>query len=100
MVPSEVMPRRHYAATAIALAIALYGLAGEPHAEVRRRVSPVEDRRRPCRGAFADVKRRLRAPAINAARANPVESARAWVDTWYSPEAQRRLAEAAARLRK
>ena len=40
MVPSEVMPRRHYAATAIALAIALYGLAGEPHAEVRRRVSP------------------------------------------------------------
>ena len=40
VVPSETVPRRHYAATAIALALALYGLAGEPHAEVRQRVCP------------------------------------------------------------
>ena len=40
VVPSETVPRRHYTATAIAFALALYGLAGEPHAEVRARVSP------------------------------------------------------------
>ena len=40
VVPSETAPRRHYSAPAIAFALALYGLAGESHADVRRRVSP------------------------------------------------------------
>lgn len=40
VVPSETVPRRHYTAAAIALALALYGLAHDSHAEVRRRVSP------------------------------------------------------------
>ena len=40
VVPAETVPRRHYAATAIAFALALYGLVGESHAEVRARVSP------------------------------------------------------------
>ena len=39
VVPCETLPRRHYAATAIAFALGLYGLAGESHAEVRSQVS-------------------------------------------------------------
>ena len=42
VVPCETAPRRHYAATAIALAIALYGLGGRSHAEVRERISPAK----------------------------------------------------------
>ncbi len=37
--PSEALPRRHYAATAIALALVLYGVAGWSHAQVRAAVS-------------------------------------------------------------
>lgn len=40
VVPRGVMPRRHYAAAAIALALFLYGFLGLPLPEVRRRVSP------------------------------------------------------------
>lgn len=40
VVPTEVAPRRHYTGAAIALALALYGLSGDAHAEVRRRVCP------------------------------------------------------------
>ena len=39
VVPREVAPRRHYAATAIALALVLYGLCERSHAEVRGVVS-------------------------------------------------------------
>jgi hypothetical protein len=39
VVPCEIAPRRHYAATAIALALALYGALGQSHAEVRAAVS-------------------------------------------------------------
>lgn len=39
VVPRGMMPRRHYAASAIALALALLGLLGLPVREVRRRVS-------------------------------------------------------------
>lgn len=39
VVPRETVPRRHYAATAIAFALGLYGLAGASHAEVRAQVS-------------------------------------------------------------
>lgn len=40
VVPRDVMPGLQYARTAIALAIALYGLVGESAASVRRQVSP------------------------------------------------------------
>ena len=40
VVPRETVPRRHYAATAIALALGLYGLAMQSHDEVRAQVSP------------------------------------------------------------
>ena len=39
VVPSETVPRRHYAATAIALALALFGLCGRSHSQVRAAVS-------------------------------------------------------------
>jgi hypothetical protein len=39
VVPSETVPRRHYTAAAIALALALYGVGRQSHAEVRAAVS-------------------------------------------------------------
>lgn len=39
VVPSGVAPRRHYAATAIGFALALFGLLGMSLSEVRRKVS-------------------------------------------------------------
>jgi hypothetical protein len=39
VVPCDVAPRRHYAATAIALALALYGVLGRSQATVRSAVS-------------------------------------------------------------
>ena len=42
VVPAETAPRRHYAATAIALALALYGLCRQSQAQVRAQVSPSE----------------------------------------------------------
>lgn len=41
VVPAEAVPRRHYAATAIALALALFGVLERPQAEVRAAVSGV-----------------------------------------------------------
>ena len=38
VVPRGVAPRRHYGHAAIAMALALWAIAGEPVAEVRRRV--------------------------------------------------------------
>lgn len=40
VVPAEVAPRRHYSRCAIGLALALFGVARESAAAVRRRVSP------------------------------------------------------------
>ena len=40
VVPCETVPRRHYAATAIAFALALHGLCDQSHVEVRAQVSP------------------------------------------------------------
>lgn len=37
--PSDAIPHRHYAATAIALALALFGASAKSHAEVRAAVS-------------------------------------------------------------
>lgn len=39
VVPRETLPRRHYAASAIALALVLYGTCGQSHAQVRAAVS-------------------------------------------------------------
>lgn len=41
VLPSEAVPRRHYAATAIAFALALYGTLGRPQHVVRAAVSAV-----------------------------------------------------------
>jgi hypothetical protein len=40
VVPRGMMPRRHYAASAIALALALLGLLGLSVSEIRQRISP------------------------------------------------------------
>jgi hypothetical protein len=40
VVPQGVVPRRHYAGSAIALALCLWGLLGLTLREVRRRISP------------------------------------------------------------
>lgn len=40
VVPGAMLPRRWYSASAIALALALYGLERRPPAQVRRRTSP------------------------------------------------------------
>ena len=40
VVPAEVTARRHYSASAIALAVALFGVTGLAQSEVRQRVSP------------------------------------------------------------
>lgn len=42
VVPSSVLPRRRYSASAIALGLALWGLLLMPAAEVRRRVNPAK----------------------------------------------------------
>jgi hypothetical protein len=46
------------------------------------------------------VKESLRKPAAAAARANEDAESERWLDTWFSPESQRRLQEAVARLKK
>ena len=40
VVPCSMLPRRRYSASAIALALALYGIERAPPAQVRRRTSP------------------------------------------------------------
>ena len=40
VVPSDTAPRRHYSRSAIALAVALFGVARRTITEIRRRVSP------------------------------------------------------------
>ena len=42
VVPRAILPRRRYSASAIALALALYGIERAAPAQVRRRVSPFE----------------------------------------------------------
>ena len=46
------------------------------------------------------VKESLRRPAAAAARANAVAQADRWLDTWFSPDSQRRLYETVSRLKK
>ena len=43
VVPREVLPRRQYSASAIAFALALWGLVGATALAVRRRVSPAKE---------------------------------------------------------
>ncbi len=50
VVPADVLPRKHYGATAIALAIALFGLLGLSFAQVRRAVSTWSTRGTSARG--------------------------------------------------
>src|SRR5467141_494100 len=46
------------------------------------------------------VKESLRKPAAAAARANEDAESEHWLDTWFSPDSQRKLREAVARLKK
>jgi enoyl-CoA hydratase len=49
--------------------------------------------------AYAQVKHALRAPVIRAIEATRAEIDAAWIDTWFSDEAQSRLRDAVSRLR-
>jgi enoyl-CoA hydratase len=49
--------------------------------------------------AYAQVKTALRAPVMRAIEATRAEVDAAWLDTWFSPDAQTRLREAVTRLR-
>jgi enoyl-CoA hydratase len=49
--------------------------------------------------AYAQVKTALRAPVMRVIEATRAEVDAAWIDTWFSPEAQSRLRQAVARLR-
>lgn len=49
--------------------------------------------------AYAQVKSTLRAPVLRAIEATRAEVDAAWIDTWFSPDAQNRLRAAVARLR-
>ena len=59
--PAAAMARRHYSRAGIALALARFGLLGEPAAEVRRRVSPWRIVGAAAAGTWATVKRWARA---------------------------------------
>ncbi len=50
--------------------------------------------------AYAQVKGALRAPVLRAIEATRAEVDSAWLDTWFSPDAQTRLRDAVARLRR
>jgi len=47
---------------------------------------------------FAQAKTAIRRPAVNAVTALGDSERERWLDTWYSPDAQQRLAEQVARL--
>lgn len=59
--PAAAMARRHYSRAAIALALARFGLLGEPAALVRRRVSPWRIVGAAAAGTWAALKRWARA---------------------------------------
>lgn len=50
--------------------------------------------------AVAQVKLGLRRPALEAMRAHADEETDRWLDTWFAPDAQQRLRETVARLRR
>jgi enoyl-CoA hydratase/carnithine racemase len=50
--------------------------------------------------AYAQIKRALRQPALDAYAARAETERERWLDTWYAPEAQRFVAETVARLSK
>jgi hypothetical protein len=76
-VPREVLPRKHFAATAIGYAIALFGAAGLSLAEVRRRVSPWRTVGATAQVGWASLRRWLRA-----ARAGQLLTATPCPDDW------------------
>jgi hypothetical protein len=61
--PAAATARRHYSRPAIALALARFGLLGEPAAQVRRRVSPWRTVGAAATGSWVTLKRWARAVA-------------------------------------
>lgn len=59
--PAAAIARRHYSRAGIALALARFGLLGEPAAEVRRRVSPWRIVGAAAAGTWVTLKRWARA---------------------------------------
>jgi hypothetical protein len=51
-------------------------------------------------GAFAQIKRALLRPAIEAIERTDAGETEAWLDTWFSPEGQQRMRAAVARITK
>lgn len=70
VVPRGVVRRRLYSASAIALALALYGVAGLSPAEVRRRVSPLRIVGTTAAAGWASLRRWSR--AVRAGRLFPM----------------------------
>jgi hypothetical protein len=62
----------------------------------RRRGRPLTRARGP--GAFAQIKQALLRPVIEAVTRNAVADREAWLDSWFSPHAQRTLKETVDRL--
>lgn len=76
VVPQEVRARRLYSASAIGLALALWGLLGATSAEVRRRISPIARLGETAAMGWASLRRWARAVAsqnlvASAPRAGP-----------------------------
>jgi hypothetical protein len=61
VLPREAVPHRHYSAPAIAWALALFGLAGLPPAQVRVRTSPWLVVGAAAAGAWASLRRWIEA---------------------------------------
>ena len=101
VVPGAMLPRRWYSASAIALALALYGLERRPPAQVRRRTSPFSKvGNRACTGwvtlgRWADAPR---SRAWTALRSGPPRARRGSRDGRW-PSARRRRSGAGRRRR-
>jgi len=87
VVPAEVAPRRHYARTAIALAVTLFGVGLETAAAIRRRVSPFQVVGSTAARGWASLRRWIRA-----VRDGDLFRVRAIPSSWTARQAAERIA--------
>jgi hypothetical protein len=88
VVPSEVEPRRHYSRCAIGLALALFGVARQSAATVRRRVSPFGVVGSTAASNWTTLRRWIRAIR----QGNLFPGLRAVPGTWTARQAAERIA--------